>query len=434
MKFVFILISHLLFFISLEGQCPDRDFLWHRIIFLRDSSSVSPKDQLEELLQYEKEIKKCSYKNDSTHTMLLQRIGWLYTTQNDFLNAIKFTQNSIGIIDKNKQSSGINEATAIKSYWNLYLIYNSLKIESKEIMACDSCITRVIRLNTGYEYALEAIKFIVPVFFSNGDYYRCIKYAQLGESIFSKSGNALPAQEENSFIFFVWKINSLLSLNKTVEAAAALTAKIKAIGHKTDKSTLGTLYGLYATTQQREGKPNEAIKYFKRSFFYHKEIRFNEGCAEALNNIGYTYATLLHQEKTAKDFYKQALTYADENEEALNILDNIANLYIQTGNYDSAFYFFKKASNLLQPGFVETGLLKKDNTFPDGKMTEYMTGMLLDKAAAFLDKYKTTGDNNSVEEAIKIYKAIDSYFDKVKISQYDIQSKLFWKTNNKRLY
>ena len=102
MKKGLIFIATLSFYLSLFGQCPDRDFLWHRIIFLRDSSGIPFDKQLIELLNYERQDDKCNYRNDSTHAFLLQRIGWLLTTKNDFANAILYTQKSIAIVDEQK--------------------------------------------------------------------------------------------------------------------------------------------------------------------------------------------------------------------------------------------------------------------------------------------------------------------------------------------
>ena len=120
MKPCLTFISALLFYLSLSAQCPDRDFLWHRIIFLRDSSGVESGKQLDELLGYQKKMDHCSYRNDSTHALLLQRIGWLYTTKNDFVNAIQYTQKSIALVNQQKNNPAINPASVIKSYWNLH--------------------------------------------------------------------------------------------------------------------------------------------------------------------------------------------------------------------------------------------------------------------------------------------------------------------------
>ena len=55
-------------------------------------SPLANSDQLSELLKYEKQITACSYKFDSTHALLLQRIGVLYARMQNDLKAIELYQ------------------------------------------------------------------------------------------------------------------------------------------------------------------------------------------------------------------------------------------------------------------------------------------------------------------------------------------------------
>jgi CHAT domain-containing protein len=196
---------------------------------------------------------------------------------------------------------------------------------------------------------------------------------------------------------------------------------------------LGTLYGLYGNVLRDEEKPLDAIVYYKKWFTYSSRLNFDRGCGGALNSIGFVYSTILHQNKIAIQYYFKALKYADTNE-ALNIYDNIANIYAKEKKYDSSFYYFQKAFDQLRPGITEKDLLNKNILASGSEITEYLTGMVLDKAATNLSKYKETGDKDALNKAINIYKITDQYFDKLKEIQSDIQSKLFWKSNNRRLY
>ena len=432
MKAAVTFILSLLFFSGVYCQCPESNSLWHRIIFLRDSSTVTPDKQLYELLGYEKIMPQCNYRNDSTVALLFQRIGWLFTKQNNFFNAIQYTKRSISIVNQQKNNPGMKPGLAVKSYWNLYLIYDSLKLQNKARQSIDSCISIAIYFGTGYEYALGAIGVIVPKLFSEGDYFRCIDYATLGENIVNKPEYKL-STAKSAFVYFDWKINALIFLNKAEEAKKFVTDRIRIAEANKQKDLIGALYALYATILRKEGKFHEAINYFKKSFTCNKQINYSQGCSEALNNIGFTYSSSLHQNNKAMPFYLKALNFADANE-SLNILDNIANIYVQSGNYDSAFYFFQKALDQLHPDFTESDLLKKENTQLPGKITEYITGMILDKAEAWMNKYKTTNEQNALDSAIHIYKLTDIYFDRLKASQSEMRSKLFWKENNRRLY
>jgi len=100
--------------LALSAQCPDRAYLYHRIVWLRDSSQVSSADQLLELRGYLEKIKDCSYRNDSTHAMLIARIGWLYSTQKEFVPAIELTKDAISLIHQHFSDRRINESHLIK--------------------------------------------------------------------------------------------------------------------------------------------------------------------------------------------------------------------------------------------------------------------------------------------------------------------------------
>ncbi len=173
---------------ALSAQCPDRAFLYHRIVWLRDSSKVNTDDQLRELNSYLKKVKGCHYQNDSTHAMLIARIGWLYSQQKDFPHAIDFTNQAVDMIHRHLSNPNINESHLVKYYSNLRIFYDSTSQEKRMIEAMDSCIQLAIRLWTGFYYAMNAITWQVEYLFEKGEYYNCISVASLAENICRKTG------------------------------------------------------------------------------------------------------------------------------------------------------------------------------------------------------------------------------------------------------
>jgi len=133
-----LFISAIFISSNLESECLPGDSLWNRIILLRESTTVAADKQLQELLGYLRVIETCNYKNDSTHALLLQRIGWLYTEQNDYVNAIQFTRKAIDIIDKQKNPARVKRDFTIKCFYNLNLMYSSLKLPTQKESAIDS--------------------------------------------------------------------------------------------------------------------------------------------------------------------------------------------------------------------------------------------------------------------------------------------------------
>src|SRR5690242_18327822 len=121
-----IILLLLFSFHFMAGQCPASNVLWKRIVYLRDSSGQPLSKQLEELEPYLKNVNDCPYKNDSTHALLLQRIGAIHLLQKDFVKAIAYTRQSIDLVYRYAGTPGIKQSHVIKTYNNLRICYDSL--------------------------------------------------------------------------------------------------------------------------------------------------------------------------------------------------------------------------------------------------------------------------------------------------------------------
>ena len=121
--------------------------------------------------------------------------------------------------------------------------------------------------------------------------------------------------------------------------------------------------------------------------------------------------------------------------ESLNIFTHIANVYVQKGLYDSAFHYFRKAFDQIKPGCNEKDILESSQAeFITHKNVHYITGLFIDKGNAFLELYEKNRQGNTVQEAIRIYKMADLLLDRIKVKQKEVKSKLFWRSDSRRLY
>jgi hypothetical protein len=107
----------------LSSQCLPRDSLWNRLVLFRDAkiTSLRDADQLSELLSYEKAMNACPYRLDSTHALLLQRIGVLYSRMQDYIKAIEYIKSSNSVIYSGTKLPAINAAHLIRNYFILSL-------------------------------------------------------------------------------------------------------------------------------------------------------------------------------------------------------------------------------------------------------------------------------------------------------------------------
>ena len=133
-----------LFCSSVFGQCPERDWLWKRLIFLRDSSTSPSSEKLKELLNYEDRIKSCTYRFDSTHALLFQRIGAAYFQETDYLKAAQYMQQAITMINANANKPYVNIRHNVRNYYSLGWICDSLNDVTRKIKCFDKIFHSVI--------------------------------------------------------------------------------------------------------------------------------------------------------------------------------------------------------------------------------------------------------------------------------------------------
>ena len=416
---------------ALSAQCPDRAFLYHRIVWLRDSSTVSADDQLRELNVYLKKINNCPYRNDSTHAMLIARIGWLYSLQKDFSLAIDFTNQAVDMIHRHLSNPNINESHLIKYYNNLRIFYDSTAQENRMIETRDSCIGVAVRLQTGFNYAMQHLAWKALWLFEKGDYYNCINIASLAENICQKTGYFI----EYKPYYTIFKINSLIQLKNYQTANQLVDTAIRESLISRNAIYIGSLFNVKSDIAASTGDTKEAIRCMKLALHYNKKTGYHSGYATSWNNLGYKlYFRKLHQNDKALANCREALQWVS-NDEVIDILKNIANIYVSQGDFDQAFDYFHRAFSKIHPGTDENNLLQVWNEEKSGNITaEYVIYLLLDKADAYFIRFKQNHDDPDLQHALRIYKTADRFMDRMKNEQTEISSKLYWRLAGRRLY
>jgi CHAT domain-containing protein len=416
---------------ALSAQCPDRALLYHRIVWLRDSSRVSTDEQLRELNLYLKYINDCPYQNDSTHAMLIARIGWLHSLQKDFSPAIDYTIQALDMIHLHKASPNINESHLIKYYNNLRIFYDSTAQERRMIEARDSCIEVAIRLKTGFNYAMQHMAWKVRWLFEKGDYYNSMNLASVAENICRKTGDT------TGYIPYciIYRINSLIKLNKYQAANQLADTAIRESLITRNIIFIGSLYNVKSDIAASSGNSEEAIRCMKLALYFNKKTGYHSGFTTSWNNLGYKlYFLKLHQNDKALAACREALKWVD-NDEVIDILKNIADIYVSQGDYDQAFDYFRQAFGKIKPGTDEGNLLQVWDDEKSGNVTtEYVINLLLDKADAYLWRFKQNQDELDLQHALRIYKTADRFMDRMKNAQTEISSKLYWRLASRRLY
>jgi CHAT domain-containing protein len=443
-----ILVCYFLFHIfSICGQCIDKNIIWQRIVFLRDSSMMPAKDQLSELLQYENSITNCKYRTDSIRTLLLQRIGAEYYKLSDFLRAEKYIKSSIKIIKDSTGKSFICPGQLAKNYYILSVIYDSLDRPIENMEAEDSCISVSIQNKIIDPYLLYSIKKRVEYFYTIGDYHRCINYAKEGELITSK---IIHHKDSLQYLleFMTWKVNSLIFMNELEEAEKLLEEKTYESKTIDLSEYLGTVFERMAAIKIQKSKYKEALYFFNKSLKCDLLKKNYLSCLQTQVNMGFYLYNRINDSAQAIRCYKNAIYFAsllpenvslsDPNllkTQLLNIYTNIANVYARIGNYTTAECYFEKAFSLVNINLDNNHLyndiheeISKNNSII------YIISSLLDAGEFFLKKYKACKNVKSLSKAALIFTIADKLQFQNRTEQTEIQSKLFWRKNLRRLY
>ena len=438
----FILLTCVLINSVVSAQCPHQDSLWKRLIFLRDSNQVANTKKLKELLSYEKQMKNCTSRNDSTNVLLNQRIGMAYFKLSDYLTAVQYLKESIRI-------ANIKNTNARHNIWNYFYLsaaYDSLHNGFDKMKAVDSCISVAMKLNSASDIAcLYSLYSKIEYYYDIGDYYNCQQYAKACEKYalqYARQDNDRGKSFASSSLG--WNVEALLRLKDFNAAENLLTNKLNEYRKNGLQNYLGVTYDQLAHVQIYKGNYVKALSLLNLALYHNQKANYIFNCKQIKNTIGYEiYFKHFKDYDKALSFYHSALKFINKDKslqlkdtiESLNIYNHIANVYVNKKYFDSAFKYFQKSFDQMRQNSNETNIISAAKTkFRVYKKINYLSSLIIDKADAFKKLYYSTGNLNALDQAIRVYKAADIFLDSIKSELSDLQSKIFWRTDSRRLY
>jgi CHAT domain-containing protein len=392
---------------------------------------------MKELLRYKTSINKCVYKEDTTHANLLLAVGLMYSRRGDFLNAVASAKQSIAIARLPKNTSVFANELLVLDYIYLARFYDSLHLPDEKKYATDSCLSTVAKENVKTPYAGKILFDAADHAFDVGDYHGCLSYVRYGEIILKNNPSDYLAS-----ILPIWKSLSLMNLGRYDESENILLQFIETHNTKESQAYLPYVWANLGQLYARKGDVKQSLYFFNKVLDNVRKSKYEDAqYATALDNIAFeVYYNKTREYDKALTLYQQSINTfknvkkIDEQTrlfEIFNILDNVANIYVKKGDFVKAMKTFQQAFDLLEPGGSEKMLLQMPLA---NIQVKYLTGFVIDMGDAWLAKYKVTGAKADLEKAIDIYHTTDRFFDRLKIEQSDVQSKLFWRESSHRLY
>jgi CHAT domain-containing protein len=435
---------------SLPGytQCIPGDSLWKRLIYLRDSSTNTTDQQLQEMLLYRNRLEKCKSKKDSSFALLMQRIGAAYNIAGDYLQAEKYVYKSIATIAATSGNLPVYESLLIRNYYLLSFIYKTQKRTTDKLRAQDSCIEISVRSNLIDGRALSSLLNKVDDLFYIGDYHQALLYAGEGELLTRKIP---PSDEQLSYLsnFLICKINSLFYLDKYDEAEILLAKNPELLTTVSSNINRSIILEHIAEIKTKKGQYTEALKYFNQSLQINKNQKNYLPLQKTFGIMGVSlYQEKLHDDVKALNCFNQALYFASKifkqtnNEDSvqaviasLEIYNFMANLYYRRGQFDSAIYYFQKGFEQIGIKSISENFVSKINTeFLENQGIPSLIAALVDLGDCYLNQYKKTKNTDLLNSASLQYANADRLQFIIKNQQTELKSQLFWRRYLRRLY
>jgi len=423
------LINTLLYSQSLSGNCPDRDSV------LKSISAANPSDssQLTYWLKLESKITACQLNNTIVHFKVLDLISRFYFKESLFDKAVHWSQQSISVLPVGDPKPGDYQRILSNSYYLLQAGYDSLHNQDMKMRMIDSCLAVETRAGKDYYNSMYLIGDKVEWLFNKGDYRACINYANTGEALIQKYYKESDSLHRTIFMT-IYKIQAHMFLDELDAAEAIIQSRIKDYKKLKSIEFVGTMNLVYATLHLNKNLPEEAIDNLNVANKINKEIRNNKGCAEGYGRMAEIYLQNFNQVNNAIKYAMIALQYADATD-SMFLLTTISKAHIRNNHPDDAL-------RSISLGFNVTGLNLQEEKFTDvtidskllGKRAEYITGLVITKADAYLAKGKLFHDKTSLNQAAVLYRAADILLSNLKSQQKEFDSKLFWRKHTTSLY
>jgi len=436
-----------------SAQLPDKDSLWQRLNYLTLTTSIPERQKLTELLRYDSVWQFRSGPRDSTLSLLKQRIGACYFNTGDYASAVTYYRQAIDIAEHfpgNLASPDLK----IKNYYLLHWASEYLDDIATRIRAADSCIAYAVRFDRRNIFLLRALHFRMSNTYDAGDFRRSLDFGEILERSARKLAQDAEKSKDTITPKFAWEFSAIAILKqanaffrlKNYDAAdRILRTNLPELLHpRLPKSYPGTVYQDYFEFSIAKKEYREALNNLQQALKYEQIAGDTVACKLILANIGYQIYFLHYKDaKKALEYCRRGLLYKkmskgeeeDEKMETLSVYNYIANIYRGSRQFDSAYYYYQLAFDIVFHGMSEHNIRGLAlNEMANMPKAHYLAELLLDKGNAYLMEHTVTKQQNVAEKAINLFRMTDLFLSQVKTLHSDIESKLMWRSNFRRLY
>lgn len=256
------------------------------------------------------------------------RIGNVYSFQDEQEKALEFYQKSLDIRLELKDSEGISNI-----YNNIAIAYYSQNQLGIALDYYYKALKESKQRNDKSDIA-SYYSSVGNIYYALNDYTNAIKNFSYSIELVKELKNDVALADIYNLLGNIYS-----DISSYEEALSYFLKALEIYEKQDDKSGISMLYNNLGIIYQKLKENDKALDYYKKSLSMDEASGYKEGQASALNNIGTAYDEQGNKEK-ALDYYNKALEINKElnlKKGIATALNNIGLIYLDLGNFEKSY-------------------------------------------------------------------------------------------------
>jgi len=407
------------------AQCPALRSDWDR---LQKNTTLEASQLAGQALALQKRWSACHESVDTSFVRLLLFTGTQFRQQGKYAEAIGYYQQGVKLATTRPE----NRALAAQAH---YLAGSSYLYDNRAEQATASLL-QALRWAKGRDadlkWAASSLLNLAYISASGGEYQQALTYAESG------SRQAVGLNKPRIVAQLLReKANALYWLGRYDEAIVTIEEACRLSIAAAVTDVLPQLYLLLGDIESNRNKDVSAMKAYQKVVQLADQANDTALKGVVLNNLGYLYFKQKNYPRAVQTF-QEALQVETNPMNRVRLLDNIASALRRQGQYTKALSVYQQSlAAVPNIRFAASDITKNPaaESIRSVLQREYLLTTVQDKADAWLDYARATGNNKQrLYHALHTYQVADQMIDFMRWEHTEQQSKLFWRNKTRTLY
>ncbi len=428
------------------AQCPSRLQINQRYEVIDDDVKSPAAEKLDRLLELKLDFERCFTVRDSVYAKILHRaaaMDYLVNGNVPTERTIRFTMEAVAINTSGRPGAGPELAT--RNYNNLGLFLKIAGLDKKAADYYDSAIITARKYPAYEQFILNARHERSNIFFTSGDYDKCIEESTLGERDAERLKDTLQLisfinQRAQAYNFQDHFEEAYQDALRTIHLGLPLLQSEKK--QELDISGTGVLYYELASAYKlcalsmHENKSGDWFESLLDSAMYYRRKSGDKGAiGDDLLDYGSFYLTTTRNYKKARQSFLDSYGYTAGSPVRYAYAHmNLGNTSMAENDYLQAEKQYLRAlKDLTLPAESIVDEIKFTQLNGIGEKN-LLYSLFTNKTELLLARFHQTGDSNYLASCIQNALLTDSLITSMRQAQSSEQSKLFWRKQTPRFF